>query len=410
MVLFSVYIPVYTLTFSSLCSTLVLMQRIIALIDCDCFFVSCERVKDPKLQGKPVCVMTGGGNKGIIVSRSKEAKALGIKMGEPYFKVKVEHPEAICIPAHHDLYHEISQKVMDVIRDFTPDVEVVSVDEAYADVTGFNKLHQTSYTEFITNIRSAILTRTGIPVSIGLCSSKTLAKLASDKAKKCGGIYVIRPDKDVILAKVGDDPIDSVCGVGRQNSKHLLYNDVNTIREYVSKDDSWLRKGFGVNGVTLKHELLGETVSVVNPKPEPPLSIQNTSAFDDFSTDPEFLHSTLAAHIHNASKKLRMWDGYCSRIAVMVRTKAFAVTQAEMKLEKPTNSEKTLRDAAHMLLDQLYHRGVVYRATGITLLDLTIGKKQQFSLFESLEPEDDKLSRIIDQLENKYGPGIIKTL
>ena len=384
------------------------MQRIIALIDCDCFFVSCERVKNPKLQGKPVCVMTGGGDKGIIVSRSKEAKALGVKMGEPYFKTKVEHPEAICIPAHHTLYHEISQKVMDVIRDFTPDVEVVSVDEAYADVTGFNKLHQISYTEFITNIRSAILTRTGIPVSIGLCSSKTLAKLASDKAKKCGGIYVIRPDKDVILAKVGDDPIDSVCGVGRQNSKHLLYNDVNTIREYVSKDDTWLRKGFGVNGVTLKHELLGETVSMVNPKPEPPQSIQDTSAFADFSSDLDFLHSTLAGHIHNASKKLRMWDGYCSRIAVMVRTKAFAVTQAEMKLEKPTNSEKTLRDAAHKLLDLLYHRGVLYRATGITLMDLTIGKKQQFSLFESLEPEDDKLSRVIDQLENKFGSGIIK--
>ena len=379
------------------------MQRIIALIDCDCFFVSCERVKDPKLQGKPVCVMTGGGDKGIIVSRSKEAKALGVKMGEPYFKAKVEHPDAICIPAHHSLYHEISQQVMDTIRDFTPDVEVVSVDEAYADVTGFNKLHKITYTQFITNIRSAILTRTGIPVSIGLCSSKILAKLASDKAKKCGGIHVIRPDKDVILSKIGDDPIDSVCGVGRQNSKHLLYNDVNTIREYVSKDDSWLRKGFGVNGVTLKHELLGETVSMVNPKPEPPQSIQDTSAFADFSSDLDFLHFTLAGHIHNASKKLRMWDGYCSQIAVMVRTKAFSVTQAEMKLEKPTNSEKTLRDAAHKLLDQLYHRGVLYRATGITLMDLTIGKKQQFSLFESLEPEDDKLSRVIDQLENKFG-------
>ena len=110
------------------------MKRIIALIDCDCFFVSCERVKKTELQGQPVCVMTGGGDKGIIVSRSKEAKALGVKMGEPYFKTKVEHPTAICIPAHHDLYQEISHQVMNTIRDFTPDVEVVSVDEAFADV------------------------------------------------------------------------------------------------------------------------------------------------------------------------------------------------------------------------------------------------------------------------------------
>lgn len=385
------------------------MKRIIALIDCDCFFVSCERVKDPKLQGLPVCVMTGGGDKGIIVSRSKEAKALGVKMGEPYFKTKVEHPTAICIPAHHDLYQEISKKVMDTIRDFTPDVEVVSVDEAFADVTGFNKLHQTSYTEFITKMREEILNRTGIPVSIGLCSSKTLAKLASDKAKKSGGIYVIRPEEKIILEKVGNEPVNSVSRIGKENAKHLMYNDVNTIKEFVSKSDSWLRKAFGVNGVTLKHELLGETVSPVNSKPEPPQSIQNTSAFVEFSTDLEFLHSTLAGHIHNASKKLRLWDGYCSVLAVMVRTKNFAVHQVEMQLKKPTNSEKTLRDAAHQLLDQLYRPGTIYRATGITLAKLTFGKKQQFSLFDTMEPEDDKLSRVIDLLENKFGSGIIKT-
>lgn len=383
------------------------MQRIIALIDCDCFFVSCERVKNPDLQGKPVCVMTGG-SKGVIVSRSKEAKAIGIKMGDPYFKVQAEHPEAICIPAHHQLYHEISKKVMDTIRDFTPDVEVVSVDEAYTDVTGFNKLHQTSYTQFVTDIRNEILKRTGIPVSIGLCSSKTLAKLASDKAKKLGGICVIRPQIEKIMEKIGNDPIESVSGIGRENSKHLWNNDINTIREFVSKDDSWLRKFFGANGVALKHELSGETVSPVNPKPEAPQSIQATSAFEDFSSNLDFLHSTLAAHIHNASKKLRMWDGYCAKIAVMVRTKDFKVFQLETKLEKPTNSEKTLRKAAHLLLDKLYRAGTIYRATGVTLENLSFGKEQQFSLFESLEPEDDKLSRLIDKLEDKFGSGIIK--
>ena len=110
---------------------------------------------------------------------------------------------------------------MNTIRDFTPDVEVVSVDEAFADVTGFNKLHQTSYTEFITKMREEILNRTGIPVSIGLCSSKTLAKLASDKAKKSGGIYVIRPEETVILDKIGDEPVSSVSGIGKENAKHL---------------------------------------------------------------------------------------------------------------------------------------------------------------------------------------------
>ena len=353
--------------------------------------------------------MTGGGDKGIIVSRSKEAKAIGVKMGEPYFKTKVEHPEAICIPAHHSLYHEISQKVMDTIRDFTPDVEVMSVDEAFADVTGFNEIHHTSYTQFITNIRNEILKRTGIPVSIGLSSSKTLAKLASDKAKKTSGIYVIRPEVDKILAKIGNEQIDTVSGIGKENFKHLNYNGIYTIKDFVVRSDSWLKQTFGVNGVSLKHELLGETVSLVNPLPEPPQSIQDTAAFAEFSSDITFLHSTLSEHIHNASKRLRMWDGYCSNLAVMLRTKDFAVYQAETKLDKPTNSERTLRESAHVLLDKLYKRGIIYRATGITLAKLNFGKSRQFSFFDDNEPEDDKLSRIIDQLENKFGAGIIKS-
>lgn len=384
------------------------MKRIIALIDCDCFFVSCERVDNPDLQNKPVCVMTGGGNKGIIVSRSIEAKALGIKMGAPYFKVKVEQPEVICMPARHYLYRQISEKVMNVIRSFTPDVEVVSVDEAFADLTGLNKVHRSTYTQLITDIRTAVLKQTGIPVSIGLCSSKTLAKLASDKAKKCGGIYVIRPETEAILQKVGNDFIDTVSGIGRENTKHLRLNNIVTIKDFVSKDDAWLRKAFGINGVSLKHELLGETVSAVNSKPEPPQSIQDTKAFADFSCNLEFLHSTLAAHIHNSSKKLRMWNGYCAHISVMLRTKDFAVFEADEKLQKPTNSEKTLRDAAHRILDRLFRRGVIYRASGVTLGDLSFGKKQQFSLFDNLEPEDDKLSHIIDSLEEKFGSGIIK--
>ena len=105
-----------------------------------------------------------GGDRGVIVSRSIEAKALGIKMGAPYFKVKAEQPEAICLPARHHLYHQISEKVMNVIRSFTPDVEVVSVDEAFADLTGLNKVHRSTYTQLITDIRNAVLNQTGIPV------------------------------------------------------------------------------------------------------------------------------------------------------------------------------------------------------------------------------------------------------
>ena len=127
-------------------------QRIIALVDCDSFFVSCERKDNPDLQGKPVCVMTGGGNKGIIVSRSREAKALGIKMGAPYFQIKDVYKDAICIPARMYRYSQISKQVMEIIKEFSPDVEVTSVDEAYIDLTGLAKAQNTTYTEIIKTI------------------------------------------------------------------------------------------------------------------------------------------------------------------------------------------------------------------------------------------------------------------
>ena len=200
-------------------------QKIIALIDCDSFFVSCERVDNPSLQDKPVCVMTSDGNKGIIISRSKEAKALGIKMGEPFFQIRNAHSNVVFLPVRHNRYDEISKQVMDVIKTFSPDVEEVSIDEAYIDLTGLNKVYKTTYTNLIKTIRQTILEKTKIPVSIGLSSSKTLAKFASDKAKKNNGIFVIRPDK--ILNIIGNENIEDICGIGQQSTKSL-----NNVRKY----------------------------------------------------------------------------------------------------------------------------------------------------------------------------------
>ena len=201
-------------------------QRIIALVDCDCFFVSCERVDNPALCAKPVCVVTNTTNKGIVLSRSKEAKALGIKMWQPMFQLAGLHPSCHYILCRPERYGEISKTVMSVLRSFTPDVEVVSIDEAFMDVTGLNALYGISYTQLITNIRAEVLRRTKVPVSIGLCSSKRLAKLASDKAKETGGIYVIRPTPDTIMEKVGDTPIKEVSGIGKQNAKRLWFNGI----------------------------------------------------------------------------------------------------------------------------------------------------------------------------------------
>ena len=381
-------------------------QHIIALVDCDCFYVSCERKDNPDLQGKPVCAVTTTSNKGIVLSRSKEAKALGIKMGAPMFQIKDKYPTCHFKPARYQRYGEISKEVMDTIKTFSPDVEVTSVDEAYIDLTSLDKVYHSTYTDIIKNIRRTIWEKLNIPVSIGLSCSKTLAKLASDKAKSNNGIFVIPPDR--ILDIVGEMPIEDVCGIGRKNSEHMRFSGIFTIKDFVEKDNGWIRKAFGINGLSLKSELTGTAASLVNNEPTAPQSIQVTRSFEDFSQNLEYLEHELNSHIHEACQKLRRWNGFCQGVEVMLRTKDFKYHAIEAKLENPTNGDQEVRNVSVRLLKSLYRPNLIYRSTGITLKNLSYGEVQQ-SLFDEVKPHDDKLSHLVDELEAKFGKGIIKT-
>jgi len=381
-------------------------EHVIALVDCDCFFVSCERVDNPKLNGKAVCVTTGATSKGIVVSRSNEAKALGIKMGAPMFQLEGKYENVHYIPARHERYSEISKQVMAVLRDFTPDVEEVSVDEAYLDLTGMSKMYGLTYENLVKKIRKTVLEKTKVPVSIGLSTSKTLAKLASDKAKKTGGIFIIHPKH--IREVLKDVRLEEICGISHQTSMNYWKKGVSNLDEFLDKDPNWIRQAFGINGERLRYELAGISVSPVNPVEEAPQSIQDTRALEDFTDSLEVLESTLPYHVHRASKKLRKWDGYCSVLAVMLRTKDFKVVEIETKLDKPTNSEQTLLRKSHELIKKLYKSKILYRSVGITLRNLVFGQAKQQSLFETEQREDDKMSRIIDDLEKKYGKQVVK--
>ena len=381
-------------------------EHVIALVDCDCFFVSCERVDNPKLIGKPVCVTTGATSKGIVVSRSNEAKALGIKMGQPMFQLDGKYPSCNYIPAHHERYAEISKQVMAVLKDCTPDVEEVSVDETYLDLTGMSKMYGLTYENLIKKIRETVLEKTKVPVSIGLSTSKTLAKLASDKAKKTGGIFIIPPKKvREILHGIN---LEEICGISHQTSMNYWKKCVSNLDEFLDKDPNWIRQAFGINGERLRYELAGVSVSPVNPVEEAPQSIQDTRSLEDFTDSLEVLESTLPYHVHRASQKLRKWDGYCSVLAVMLRTKDFKVFETETKLDKPTNSEQRLLRASHELIKKIYKSRTLYRSVGITLRNLVFGKAIQQSLFETEQREDDKMSHVIDDLEKKYGKQVVK--
>ena len=341
-----------------------------------------------------------------IKSYAKEAKAIGIKMGAPYFQVEKMYPQAICIPARHFRYAEISAQVMAIIKTFSPDVEIVSIDEAYVDLTGLNKVYKSSYTELITKIRQTIFNMVKIPVSIGLGASKTLAKLASDKAKNNNGIYIIRPDR--ISETIGHMNIEDICGIGNQSAKILKFNGIFTIKDFIEKDNSWIKKVIGINGLNLKFELIGTATSLVNATPQAPQSIQDTKSFEDFTDNLQFLHSQLNYHVHSASQKLRSWNGYCGEIGVILKTKDFNMFTLYSKLEVETNSDFILRKQAAALLDKIYKPTNLYRSIGVELRKLSYNDEIQQSLFETLQRNDDKLSRILDDLEHKFGKGAVR--
>ena len=385
-------------------------KSVIALVDCDSFFVSCEQKVNPELKGKAVCVLSGHGE--CVISRSREAKKLGIPMGIPTFKMTKEMKEkSVLITASHGLYGEISEQVMSVLKSFSPKVEEYSIDEAFVELTGLQRLYKRNYFEIAKMIRQEILDKVDIPVSIGVSTSKSLAKLASDKAKNIdGGIFVVGASKIENLLK--NTAIDEIWGIGRNLSRLFRQNGVLTAYELVQKSDAWLDKQIGIRGLEMKHELLGQTVSRVDDTFKPPKSIQNTSAFGIFTSDLNFIKNQLNYHIHTACKRLRKLNLKCSGIAVMLRTKVeFKVYYEKITIPHSTCYEWEISDIAFQLLEKIYNPNIVYRSSGIILDDFMSSDGEQMFLFadnESIE-KSERLAKSIDKLESKFGKNIIQT-
>lgn len=383
-------------------------KHIIALVDCDSFFVSCEQAVNPELKNKPVCVMSGRGQ--CVISRSKEAKKLGIRMGMPYFQIEGQMKKAVYINARHDLYSEISDKVMAVLREFSPKVEVYSIDEAFVDLTGLERLYKKNYLEIAQMIRQEIKDKVDIPVSIGLSSSKSLAKLASDKAKKLEeGVFLIGSRKIIpVLEKTG---IDEIWGIGKNFSSLFRKNGILTAYELVQQDDIWLNKQIGIRGLEMKHELLGEMVSPVSDEVKLPKSIQKTSALAKFTSDKNYLKNSLNYHIHRACVKLRKINAKCHGISIFLRTKDFKVYCEKKVLNIATDFELEISSVIFELLDKMYNPNILYRSTGVILDTFIFNNEAQMSLFADANIDDkkSKLAKCFDNLEQRFGKDIIQT-
>ena len=382
-------------------------QRMIALVDCDSFFVSCEQKRNPELKNKPVCVLSNP--EGCVISRSKEAKAMGVRMGEPYFMCKKEHAAAIYPVADHDYYADVSRQVMTVLKDFSPYVQVYSIDEAFVDFTGLKRLYNKDYYELAQLLRLRILEQVDIPVSIGISSTKTLAKLASDKAKfQNDHLYMINEcNLDEVLKST---KIDEIWGIGRRLTVKMKRNGILTAKELVDRTDSWLDKQIGIHGIEMRHELLGEMTSPVINEYSTPKSIQNTQAFGIFTTDFNFIKSELNRHIHTSCRKLRLHNTKCRQVGVMLRTKDFRVFYAKKDLLNPTDFELDISKIAIKMLKEIYREDILYRSTGVILEKIGEQGTEQLSLYSDTVASDKNksLTKCLDNLEKKFRKNIVK--
>ena len=383
-------------------------QKYIALIDCDSFFVSCERKLNPELKGVPVAVVSG--ERGCVISRSKEAKMLGLPMGLPLFQAVQRVPECIYISANHYAYTKISKQVMNILKDFSPNVEVYSIDEAFVDFTGLTKLYKKNYFKLARELQKRIADEVDIPVTIGISRSKTLAKLASDKAKNTSArIAVI--GKCGIHHLLEFTEIQEVWGIGRKLGVRLRGLGVRTALDFINKDDKWVKSKFGKNGLTSKAELSGIMVSPISNEVELPKSISDTKSFLEFSSDLQFLKNALSIHIHESCARLRKIDCKCATIGVLLKTKDFRTLYSKVQLDIPTDFEFEISRAAFPLLTEMFISREVYRSVGIVLEDFREKAEEQLTLFSNNEKKEqnEKLGQSLDKLEKKFGRNIVRT-
>lgn len=384
----------------------------IVLVDCNNFFVSCEELYDPSLKGKAVCVL--GNNDGCVVARSNPAKDMGISMGMPYFIAKKKFPNAIYLSGSLPKYRAISKKIMQKLFDFTPNVEVYSIDEAFLDITGCERVHKISYFEIAKKIRRDIKSEIGIDVSIGLSPAKTLSKLASEIAKSKirkhtdeSGVFEINEENRIEILK--STPVNEIWGIGRNLDKTLRRHNIRTAFDYTELPYDFLKRNFGKIGLDLKEELSGNSVNPVNYENSLPKSISKTLSFRDFTTDKSVIKNALNHHLHEVCAKLRNHNLTSQMITVMLRTKDFRIFTNKASLDEPFNSEFEINQKMYELFDEIYMQGIVYRSSGVILSKIEPKKETQLGLFTAEEKEKSKkLSKAWDNIEKKFGFGTLK--
>lgn len=387
-----------------------------ALVDVNSFYASCETVFRPDLKGKPVVVLSN--NDGCVIARSAEAKLLGVKMGDPYFKQKdlFRRCGVVCFSSNYELYADMSTRVMTTLEEMSPRCEIYSIDEAFCDLTGVRNCRVLE--DFGRELQEAVYRNTRLAVGVGIGQTKTLAKLANHAAKRwqrqTGGVVDLS-NVDRQRKLMAALPVDETWGVGRRITKKLEAMGIKTVLDLADTDIRFIRKHFNVVLERTVRELRGEPCLELEEFAPVKQEIVCSRSFGERVTDYDAMRQAICSYASRAAEKLRGEHQYCRFISAFVKTSPFALNEpyygnsASVKLLTPTQDSRDIIAAATRCLDRIWKDGHRYQKAGVMLGDFFSLGVAQLNLFDDNAPRagSEKLMEVLDQLNAKGGRGTL---
>lgn len=387
----------------------------IALIDCNNFYVSCERVFDASLKGKPVVVLSN--NDGCAIARSEEAKALGIVMGTPEFMIRdtLKEQGVRIFSSNYTLYDDMSRRVMMVIKEFVPKTEVYSIDEIFCDLSN---MPYEDLTLLATRIREAVVRCTGIPVSVGIAPTKTLAKMANRYAKKKFrdlGVYCADTNEKS-QAMLSFTEVGHIWGIGRQHALRLQTLGCTTAADFVKLPPDWVLREMTVVGYRTQTELKGTPCIKWEEAAPAKKNICTSRSFGHLVTSKREIQQALATFTSACARKLRTEKTCATRLHVFVQTNVHRKEDAQylsslvLNIPVATNTTTELMKYAMTALDILYKPGYRYHKTGVTVMNLVPQTQVQLGLFDTAQRErDGKIMKALDAVNREYGHDTVRS-
>lgn len=383
----------------------------IALADCNNFYASCERVFRPELEGKPVLVLSN--NDGCVIARSNEVKALGIKMGEPAFKIKdiIYQNKVNVFSTNFTLYGDMSNRVMSIYKQECNAIEIYSIDEAFMDMSGVGGVEEKAIT-----LREQVKQWTGIPISIGLAQTKTLAKVANHIAKKYrkNGVFVLEGE-ELIERALKFFPVEDLWGIGRQSAKFLHKRNIKTAWQLIQCDDRWIKRNLSISGLKLVKELRGEECYPIGVVQPPKKNICTSRSFGKEVRSFNELRESVSTFASNCAKKLRDQNSVCKKLSVFVITNPFKADAKQyhgyqvLELPTATNDSIEISKMALRGLKNIYRSDCIYKKAGVIVHEISPENQMQLNIFDTVDRSKRKsLMKAYDTINNKMGRDTVR--